>query len=331
MNARVYCNGTRAKCLREIELTAGMAGAPIAFEFSPEWDGLTKIAVFSSDGSKDVILGESGETTVPHEILTTPGMDVTVAVFAQREDGTTWPSPSLVCRIGRVKFGADPSGDESYPPTPTVGEQAIALVGQAREDAKAAKDAAQAAEEAAGQSQADAESAANDAQSAKLLAQTATDASTKAKGAAQAAEEAAVLAQDAAQIAAADAEGAVAAANDVKSRADSGEFNGGYYAPRLEQEDGEAFAIGFTPSKEGMPSVESQPVQLPKVIMLEKGETVPDNLPPGQLIYIPDDEGITPEEAVVLEVLTALGLAPVVPGDDGTQVTADDGTVLLNL
>lgn len=331
MNAKVYCNGTRAKCLREIELTAGMAGAPIAFEFSPEWDGLTKVAVFTSDGSKDVILDESGETTVPPEILTTPGMDVTVAVFARRENGTTWPSPSLVCRIGRVKFGADPSGDESYPPTPTVGEQAIALAGQAREDAKAAKDAAQAAEEAAGQSQVDAESAANDAQSAKLLAQTATDASTKAKESAQAAEEAAVLAQDAAQIAAADAENAVDTANEVKSRADSGEFNGGYYAPRLEREDGEAFAIGFTPSKEGMPPVESQPVQLPKVIMLEKGETVPDNLPPGQLIYIPDEEGITPEEAVVLEVLMALGLAPVVPGDDGTQVTADDGTVLLNL
>lgn len=133
MIAKVYCNGTRAKCLREIELTEGMAGAPIAFEFSPEWDGLTKVAVFTSDGTKDRILDESGETTVPHEILTTPGMDVTVAVFARRDDGTTWPSPSLVCKIGCVMFGADPSGDESYPPTPSVGEQAVALAGAAKE------------------------------------------------------------------------------------------------------------------------------------------------------------------------------------------------------
>ena len=184
---------------------------------------------------------------------------------------------------------------------------------------------------AAAQAQADAESAANDAQTAKLLAQTATAASTKAKESAQTAEESAVLAQDAAQIAAADAEDAVAAANEVKSRADSGEFDGGYYAPRLEQEDGEAFQISFTPSKEGMPPVGSQPVQLPKVIMLEKGEAVPDDLPPGQLVYLPDEEGITPEELVVLDVLTALGIAPVVLDDDGTLVTEDDGTVLLNL
>ena len=115
MSAKVYCNGTRAKCLREIELTEGMSGAPIEFEFSKEWDGLGKTAVFTSDGSRSRILDEDGKTTVPHEILTTAGMDVEVAVFSQREDGTTWPSPSLVCKIGQVKRGAKPGADPGYP------------------------------------------------------------------------------------------------------------------------------------------------------------------------------------------------------------------------
>lgn len=120
---KVYCNGTRIQCLRQGELTVGMVGAPVEFDFSSEWDGLGKIAVFTCDGTRDVILDAEGKAVVPHEILTTPGMDVEVGVYAVREDGTTWPAPTPVCRIGRVKTGADPSGDESYPPTPSVGEQ----------------------------------------------------------------------------------------------------------------------------------------------------------------------------------------------------------------
>lgn len=123
MTAKVYCNGTRAKCLRDIELTVNMSGAPIEFEFSKEWDGLTKTAVFTSDGSRSRILDKDGKTTVPHEILTTVGMDVEVAVFSQREDGTTWPSPSLVCKIGQVKRGAKPDEDPSYPLTPDIAQQ----------------------------------------------------------------------------------------------------------------------------------------------------------------------------------------------------------------
>lgn len=123
MTAKVYCNGTRAKCLRDIELTVNMSGAPIEFEFSKEWDGLTKTAVFTSDGSRSRILDKDGKTTVPHEILTTVGMDVEAAVFAQREDGTTWPSPSLVCKIGQVSRGAKPGEDPSYQLTPDIAQQ----------------------------------------------------------------------------------------------------------------------------------------------------------------------------------------------------------------
>lgn len=133
---KVYCNGTRIQCLRQGELTVGMAGAPIEFDFSEEWNGLTKIAVFRCDGARDVLLSESGEAIVPHEILTVPGMDVEVGVHAIREDGTTWPSPTTYCKIGRVKAGADPTGDESYPPTPDIGQQVIKIATRAADIAE---------------------------------------------------------------------------------------------------------------------------------------------------------------------------------------------------
>ena len=139
---KVYCNGTHIQCLRRGELNVGMAGAPVEFDFSSEWDGLGKTAVFRCDGAKDQILGADGKTTVPPEILTTPGMDVEVGVYAVKEDGTTWPAPTTYCKIGRVGEGADPSGDESYPPTPSVGEQAVAAASKALALAQEAKESA---------------------------------------------------------------------------------------------------------------------------------------------------------------------------------------------
>ena len=141
MNGKVYCNGTRIKCLQQMELTVGMVGAEVEFDFSEEWDGLGKLAVFRSDGSRDVIVDENGVAVVPHEILTTPGMDVEVGVYAVREDGTTLPAPTPFCKLTRngIAEGADPSGDESYPPTPEVGEQAVAMAGAALAAAEEAK------------------------------------------------------------------------------------------------------------------------------------------------------------------------------------------------
>jgi L-aminopeptidase/D-esterase-like protein len=88
-----------------------MVGAQIEFDFSEEWNGLVKTAVFRCSGTKDVLLSESGVTVVPHEILAVPGMDVEVGIHGVREDGTTWPSPTSYCKIGVVDAGADPSGD----------------------------------------------------------------------------------------------------------------------------------------------------------------------------------------------------------------------------
>lgn len=139
---KVYCDGARIRCFPHGNLNVGMVGAPVEFDFSSEWDGLGKIAVFRCDGERDMIVSADGKTTVPHEILTTPGMDVEVGVYAVKADGTTWPAPTTYCNIGTVKEGADPSGDESYPPTPDMGEQAVAAASTALQAAAEAQQVA---------------------------------------------------------------------------------------------------------------------------------------------------------------------------------------------
>ena len=264
---KVYCDGARIRCLRQGNLNVGMVGTPVEFDFSSEWDGLGKIAVFRCDGERDMIIGADGKTTVPHEILTTPGMDVEVGVYSVKADGTTWPAPTTYCKIGTVKEGADPSGDESYPPTPDVGEQAVAAASAAMHAANnanaaaaGANDAADAAHDAANEAQvsaAAANAAATDANAAAAGANDAADAAHDAANEAQVsaaaanaaatdANAAAKAANSAAKTAEAAAGNANTTAADIQRRADSGEFDG---KQGQKGDKGESGQDGKTPVK----------------------------------------------------------------------------------
>ena len=107
-------------------ITTGMVGKQVSFDFSAEWDGLVKTAVFEGSGvTKDVTL--SGDTAViPHECLTAPGGMLRVGVFGT--DGTT-QTPTVYTDIGQIEQGADPSGDTSADPTLPIWAQLQALMG----------------------------------------------------------------------------------------------------------------------------------------------------------------------------------------------------------
>ena len=116
--------GAAAVCAKPQLLTAGMAGAEIAFRFDDSWQGLNKCAVFTDDVvSRDVIV--SGDRcVVPHEVLTTAGRAIRVGVYGTNEAGDV-VIPTVYAQVGVVRPGADPSGDESYPPTPDIVTQLI--------------------------------------------------------------------------------------------------------------------------------------------------------------------------------------------------------------
>ena len=112
-------------------LTAGMAKAvTVEFVFSPDWDGLTKTAVFTNGKTTVDVLAANwdGDTVpVPYEVLAVPGRHARVGVYGADESGVVLP-PVWVS-LGKVQPGADPSGDVSADPALPVWAQLQKQIG----------------------------------------------------------------------------------------------------------------------------------------------------------------------------------------------------------
>ena len=122
----IHCSRACAHLASPPELlTAGMSKAvTVQFVFSPEWDGLTKTAVFSNGKTTVDVLAANwdGDTVpVPHEVLAVPGRHASVGVYGADESGVVLPT--VWVSIGKVQPGADPSGDASADPSLPVWAQ----------------------------------------------------------------------------------------------------------------------------------------------------------------------------------------------------------------
>ena len=128
----IHCSRACAHLASPPELlTAGMAKAvTVQFVFSPEWDGLTKTAVFSNGKTTVDVLAANwdGDTvTVPHEVLAVPGHHARVGVYGADESGVVLPT--VWVSLGKVQPGADPSGDASADPSLPVWAQLQSQIG----------------------------------------------------------------------------------------------------------------------------------------------------------------------------------------------------------
>lgn len=128
----IHCSRACAHLASPPELlTAGMAKAvTVEFVFSPDWDGLTKTAVFSNGKTTvDVLTANwDGDTVpVPHEVLAVPGRHARVGVYGADESGVVLPT--VWVSLGKVQPGADPSGDASADPSLPVWAQLQSQIG----------------------------------------------------------------------------------------------------------------------------------------------------------------------------------------------------------
>mgnify|MGYP003547948163 FL=1 len=128
----IHCSRACAHLASPPELlTAGMAKAvTVQFVFSPEWDGLTKTAVFSNGKTTvDVLAANWGGDTVPvpNEVLAVPGRHARVGVYGADESGVVLPT--VWVSLGKVQPGADPSGDASADPSLPVWAQLQSQIG----------------------------------------------------------------------------------------------------------------------------------------------------------------------------------------------------------
>lgn len=128
----IHCSRACAHLASPPELlTAGMSKAvTVQFVFSPEWDGLTKTAVFSNGKTTVDVLAANwdGDTVlVPHEVLAVPGRHARVGVYGADESGVVLPT--VWVSLGKVQPGADPSGDASADPALPVWAQLQKQIG----------------------------------------------------------------------------------------------------------------------------------------------------------------------------------------------------------
>jgi len=108
-------------------LTSGMAGAEIEFEFSSEWEGLSKTAVFKAGSTtKYVILTTSNKCPIPYECLTTARVNLIVGVYGTNGDNVI--IPTIYCSLGLISEGTAVTGSEPGEITQSLYNQVVALI-----------------------------------------------------------------------------------------------------------------------------------------------------------------------------------------------------------
>lgn len=113
-------------CVQQREpITSGSVNVyDVLFEFSADWEGLEKTAVFRAGGKAvSVLLDDTGKTTIPWEAMTTPGVRLEAGVYGAR--GEEVVLPTVWADLGYIQTGAKP-GEGTRPPTPDLWEQELA-------------------------------------------------------------------------------------------------------------------------------------------------------------------------------------------------------------
>lgn len=128
----IHCSRACAHLASPPELlTAGMSKAvTVQFVFSPEWDGLTKTAVFSNGrDTVDVLAAkwDGDAVDIPPEVLAVAGRYARVGVYGTNASGVVLPT--VWVSLGKVQPGADPSGDASADPSLPVWAQLQKQIG----------------------------------------------------------------------------------------------------------------------------------------------------------------------------------------------------------
>ena len=127
-------------------ITSGAINAYNAeFRFSPEWDGMERVAVFRV-GAECVsrVLDKENKCKIPWECTRENdiGKELLVGVYGMI--GTEVVLPTIWSSLGLIKEGTR-LGETALPPTPSVAEQILAEILAARDSAISAAERAEAA------------------------------------------------------------------------------------------------------------------------------------------------------------------------------------------
>lgn len=101
------------------------------FEFSEDWQGLTRKAVFIGSGQQaPVLLDDTGECDIPWEVLTKHGGQLMAGVYGAAGDTAL---PTIIASLGPILEGVKAVGEPPKPPTPDIWQQELDSKGDALE------------------------------------------------------------------------------------------------------------------------------------------------------------------------------------------------------
>ena len=118
---KIRVNETTAVIAEDEPLTSGTVGKRVVFEFSPEWDELTRTAIFKSGDRIRAAVGIDDSCVIPWEVLETPDTALYIGVLGTKNGGTVI-IPTVFTPAKQILPGAVPSPAE-LESTLTVAEQ----------------------------------------------------------------------------------------------------------------------------------------------------------------------------------------------------------------
>lgn len=126
---RFYADKNRLIPQQREVLTSGSVNVYTAqFSFSPEWEGLTRTALFQAGGNPvSVLLDKSGTCRIPWEVLGQHGQYLQAGVYGARDGKVVLPTLWADC--GLILEGAM-LGPAACSPTPGPYEQVLAVMEQ---------------------------------------------------------------------------------------------------------------------------------------------------------------------------------------------------------
>jgi len=120
----LYADKTQLTVRQREPVTSGSVNVyPVQFEFSEDWDGLIRTAVFKAGAeSRCVPLDDSGQCVIPWEVLAKPLARLMAGVCGTQGGETVLPT--VWADMGVILPGAAPGAD-AQPPTPNLWEQEL--------------------------------------------------------------------------------------------------------------------------------------------------------------------------------------------------------------
>lgn len=109
-------------------LTSGSVNVnTVSIEFSADWEGLSRVAVFASSTTQiSIALDSTNQCMIPWECLVAPNLNLRVGVYGMQ--GTTIVLPTIWASLGVIRPGVT-TGAEPSPPTPDAYQKVLAEIG----------------------------------------------------------------------------------------------------------------------------------------------------------------------------------------------------------